>query len=97
MHKLVCRAPSDQGKIFLSGTRTNSTDIFYYYTREREQEKKGHKKTSKYVLYSPFIPLQKLSEGSARSIDPLQIEAKGTISLALYTEDRTLKTAHSTT
>lgn len=66
VHKLVCRAPFDQDKIFLSGTRTNSTDIFYYYTREREQEKKGHKKpwvTS--VLYSPFIPLQKLSEGSA--------------------------------
>lgn len=41
------------------------------------------------ALYSPFIPLQ-LSEGNALSTDPLQTEAKGTISSALYTEDRTL-------
>lgn len=48
------------------------------------------------MLYSPFIPLQ-LSEGNALSTDPLQTEAKGTISSALHTEDRTLKTAHSST
>lgn len=33
VHKLVCKVPFDQDKIFLSGTRTNSRDLFYYYTR----------------------------------------------------------------
>lgn len=44
------------------------------------------------MLGSPFIPLQKLSEVSALSIGPLKMEAKGTISSALYTEDRTQPT-----
>lgn len=44
------------------------------------------------VLDSHFIPLQKLFEDSALSIGPLKTEVKGTISLALHTEDRTLRT-----
>lgn len=44
------------------------------------------------MLDSPFIPLQKLSEVSALSTGPLKIEVKGTISVVLYTEDRTLRT-----
>lgn len=68
--------------------------VFYYYIREMESRnrKDAERNWVTSVLDSPFIPLQNLSEVSALSIGPLKIEAKGTISLALYTEDGTLRT-----
>lgn len=92
-HKLVCRAPFEQNEILLFRTKTNKTSILYY---TREMKSRSRKDTERNqvtsVLGSLFVPLQKLSEVSALSTDPLKIEVKGTIYLALYTENWTLRT-----
>lgn len=93
MHKLVCRLPFDQDGLSCWEVE-EIKQVFYYYISEMEtrNRKVAERNWVTSVLDSPFIPLQNLSEVSALSIGPLKIEAKGTISLALYTEDGTLRT-----